>query len=166
MKLQEDDLEFHFTDAISVAKFDDNSHALSHCMKAVDFIIELSDAILFVEVKDPSNPRSFAGNRVEFQEKTNDGRLKKDLVMKYRDTFIYRWAEEKLDKPIHFLSLITLEEALLTPFQEALQRDLPLSKPIRWSKPITTSCHALTVESWNRNFPKWPVRRISASAGA
>ena len=58
MKLIEKDLEFDFTQALSVKKFDDDkSHGLSHCMKAVDFIVETEKATLFIEVKDPQNPK-------------------------------------------------------------------------------------------------------------
>lgn len=44
-------------------KFDDEAaHGLSHCMKAVDFIIELPERLLFVEFKDPENPQTPAKN--------------------------------------------------------------------------------------------------------
>ena len=48
-------------------KFDDETaHVLTHCMKAVDFIIELKDRYLFVEVKDPEDPRSQPKEREKF----------------------------------------------------------------------------------------------------
>lgn len=162
MILQENDLEFNFTDALGAIKFDDTAHALSHCMKAVDFIVDLSGALLFVEVKDPAHPRAQPANAQTFAQTASNGDLKKEIVMKFRDTFIYRWAEEKLDKPIHYVSLITLEEPLLSVFEEDLRRHLPVAGPARWAKQITVSCHAVTIDAWNRNFPKWPVRRISA----
>ena len=162
MIIQEDDLEFNFSDAIDAIKFDDQEHALAHCMKAVDFIVELSEVYIFVEVKDPSHPQALVHNDVaEFQEKTTSGKLREDLVKKFRDSFVYRWAEEKLEKPIHYLSLITIEEALLSNFQDDLQQHLPFSGPARWARPIVRSCHAINIEAWNRNFPKWPVRRLS-----
>ena len=37
-------------------KFDDHSHGLSHCMKAVDFVVELPHLYLFIEFKDPEHP--------------------------------------------------------------------------------------------------------------
>lgn len=161
MIIQEDDLEFNFSDAIDAIKFDDHEHALTHCMKAVDFIVELSEAYLFVEVKDPSHPKALIHNVEEFQENINSGKLREDLVKKYRDSFVYRWAEEKLEKPIHFLSLITIEEALLRNFQDELHQNLPFTGPVRWIRPIVQSCHVINIDAWNRNFPKWPVRRLS-----
>ena len=53
--LTEGKLEFVFEGAVSARKFDGHDHGLSHCMKAVDFIVEFQDQYLFVEVKDPQN---------------------------------------------------------------------------------------------------------------
>jgi len=167
MILQEDDLEFDFTDAIDAMKFDDCEHKLSHCMKAVDFVVEVESAYLFVEVKDPSNPMSRSKNYEQFKENTEGDKLRNDLTQKFRDTFIYRWAEEMPDKSIHFLSLITLEEGLLRTFQDKLHRHLPYSNtPDRWKRQIIKSCHTITLDDWNRNFPKWPVKRISGDTEA
>ena len=44
MRLTEGDLQITFNNAIVCRKFDDHlAHGLSHCMKAVDFIVELHD---------------------------------------------------------------------------------------------------------------------------
>lgn len=164
MNLIEDDLEFNFSDALSAIKFDDDEHKLSHCMKAVDFVVELPNAYLFVEVKDPCHPKAYPQATEGFKVKVTNGKLQEEIVKKFRDSFVYRWAENKLGKPIHFLSLITLEEALLKNFQDELHRNLPFAGPTRWSRQIVASCHVLNVEAWNRNFPKWTVRRLSEVA--
>lgn len=58
MKFKEGQCEFVFLDAIDGLKFDEQDksspffHGLSHCMKAVDFVVELPQATLFVEIKD------------------------------------------------------------------------------------------------------------------
>ncbi|MBX9724059.1 MAG: hypothetical protein K2X81_21815 [Candidatus Obscuribacterales bacterium] len=163
MILQEADLEFNFTDALSVLKFDDKAHALTHCMKAVDFVVELPDVWLFVEVKDPSHPRAHPLAVEEFRVEATTGELRKAIIAKFRDTFLYRWAENKLDKPVHFLSLITFEEALLSTFQDDLRKHLPFTGSERWSRQMALSCHVINMNAWNRNFPKWPVRRLSST---
>ena len=57
MILTEGDLSFTFNGALSAIQFDDGStHGLTHCMKAVDFVVEFQDYYLFVEVKDPDHP--------------------------------------------------------------------------------------------------------------
>lgn len=163
MILAEEDLEFNFSDAVGAIKFDDCDHALTHCMKAVDFVVELAEAYLFVEVKDPSHPSACTENTEGFRVRATNGKLRDDIVKKFRDSFLYRWAENKMEKPVHFLSLITLEEALLNNFQDDLYRHLPFVGPVRWARKIAESCHVINIEAWNRNFPKWPVRRLSAT---
>lgn len=162
MIIAESDLEFNFSDALDIRKFDDpRCHGLSHCMKAIDFIVELNNAYLFIEIKDPSNPKSGGCNLQKDKEKLTNGEMLKCLQLKFRDTFIYRWAEEKLDKPIYFLALITLEQPLLISFNEKLKTALPSSQANSWQKPLVKSCQVLNLEFWNRNFPKWQVRRLS-----
>lgn len=169
MKIYEDNLEFDFSDAISVRKFDDNNHhkLLDHGMSAVDFIVELDSAYLFVEVKDPSNPkgkcRNIEADRAKLTSNSHDYRenMKLCLSKKFRDTFIYRWAENKIDKPIHFLTIMTLEQPLLDNFVGNLRNVLPIDRAPCWQNYLVHSCHVLNIESWNRNFPKWHVQRIS-----
>ena len=65
MKLRERDLEIDFTNAIDAIVFDQMKedqpgyHGIGQ-MHRVDFVVELEEAILFVEVKDPGNPKAQA----------------------------------------------------------------------------------------------------------
>ena len=52
--LQEGELRLTLPETANGRKFDGPAHGLSHCMKAVDWIIELPDRVYFVEVKDPT----------------------------------------------------------------------------------------------------------------
>ncbi len=159
MRLEEDGIEIDFSDAITAVKFDEkSSHGLSHCMKAVDFIIELADSFLFVEVKDPSNPKTRLKQKDRFNVDLSSGKIEHDLVVKFRDTFIYRWAVRKDNKPIRYLVLITLEDALLNSLQTRLCKKLPM-EIVFWDRQIVQCCFVLNMETWNRNFPKWPVIR-------
>ena len=55
--LSEGDLRLTLPASVNGRKFDDDEqHGLSHCMKAVDWILELPDRICFIEVKDPDAP--------------------------------------------------------------------------------------------------------------
>lgn len=59
MVLREGDLELALPPGATGWKFDDEAvHGLSHCMKAVDFVIELPDCLLFVEITASSLLRS------------------------------------------------------------------------------------------------------------
>ena len=117
--LTEGNLQFDFSKARHVRKFDDQKiHGLSHCMKAVDFIVELENRVLFVEVKDPQHPLSRSKDSNRFIEHFLSGQIEEDFKYKYRDSFLYEWAANNLSKPVYYLILIaldTLEDAdLLT----------------------------------------------------
>lgn len=154
-----DGFEFDFTDAVDGFVFDqqDSSHTkfhgLSHAMKAVDMVVELEECYLFIEVKD---------FRSDDALKTGDGfnKLKSVLKYKFRDSFIYRWAEKIPEKPIHYLCLLSLDNALTTKLAKDLKHELPCGCPIsRWSRDLAASCVVLNFDAWNRNFSKWPVCR-------
>ena len=88
-RLTEGELEFVFKGAVSARKFDDDKHGLSHCMKAVDFIVELGGGYLFIEVKDPQNaPEHEKRKWIQL----TSGNLEK-FKYKYRDSFLYEWGE-------------------------------------------------------------------------
>ena len=56
--LTEGNLRITFPRGTRARKFDEpETHGLS-CMKAVDFIVEETDRILFIEFKDPDDPRA------------------------------------------------------------------------------------------------------------
>ncbi|MBM3240451.1 hypothetical protein FJZ31_29560 [Candidatus Poribacteria bacterium] len=166
MTIEVDGFEFDFTDAIGAFIFDEKDrtkttyHGLSHAMKAVDLIVELENNYLFVEVKDFHSPDDYQLKDDYFN------RLRETLKYKYRDSFLYRWAEGKTDKAIRYLCLLTLENTLISRMNKELRKQLPPGKPIpRWQSEIASACVVLNEERWNRNFPKWPVRRISATVG-
>jgi hypothetical protein len=54
----EGNLQITFPSGVAAKKFDHSGHGLTHCMKAVDFIVELTDRYLFIEFKDPEHPDS------------------------------------------------------------------------------------------------------------
>lgn len=64
----EGDLRLIFEEGLKVNKFDGEEHGLSHCMKAVDFVVELDDRVLYIELKDPEHPRATEKERKNFQK--------------------------------------------------------------------------------------------------
>ncbi len=84
--LREGDLELRLPAEALGRRFDDASHGLSHCMKAVDFIIELADKILFIEFKDPEHPRARPAAQAAFVKEFQNGEIDSSLVIKYRDS--------------------------------------------------------------------------------
>lgn len=158
MKVEVDGFGFDFSDALDIFIFDEqdknkpNFHGLSHAMKAVDIIVELENDYLFIEVKNFNAP-------AQYHENKPFNHLRESLKYKYRDTYLYRLAERKLNKPVRYLCLLTLENPLITRMNKEMRIQLPIGKPIsRWKDPLVEGCSILNVERWNTNFPKWPVQ--------
>jgi len=163
--LTEGNLQITFNDAISARKFDDDSHGLSHCMKAVDFIIEFPDCYWFIEVKNLDAPKVPEKERKKYMNRLQSPKMIKHLKYKYRDSFLYEWASGRADKPIDYLILIglkTLESPLLMERTNALQRNLPTSQPSQlkwpWCRSIVRNCGVFNIASWNRKFPDYQVK--------
>ena len=169
-KLEENGLEFDFTDALHVLKFDqkDPSHSEFHDlqnMPRVDFVVELHNSIYFIEVKDPGRPDAVDVGATKFLKKIENGTLESSLIEKYIYTLIFRWAENKLDKSIHYVSLMTLESGQLMPILDRLEKQLVLlsKKSIRWNRSPLLSCQIHNIETWAAVFPKWPVTRLASA---
>ena len=126
----EGDLHIVFDGAVRAIKFDEPSfHRLSHCMKAVDFVVELEKKYLFIEFKDPQKPGVLAKDLQKFRKSFKSGELDESLKYKYRDSFLYEWASNRAHKPIDYLVLIawdSLDKAALLRRAEALKKKLPI----------------------------------------
>lgn len=165
MKKACDGFEFDFTDAIDVFVFDEKKtdethyHGLSHAMKAVDLIVELDSCYLFLEVKDFHAPKTY-------NDSGHFNHLREVLKYKYRDTWLYRWAENKIDKPIKYLCMLELEKGLISRMQEEIRRQLPVgSAGPRWQVEVSTGVAVLNFAFWNKRFPAWPVKRLTGAVG-
>lgn len=165
--LSERDLQIRLPTGASGWRLDDPAaHGLSHCMKAVDFVVELPDRIYFIELKDPDDPNATAERREAFLGELRSGKLDTDLKHKYRDSFLYEWASGRADKPIYYLVLIaasSLSAAELLARTDALRKQLPLLGPAgsSWPRPLAAGCAVMNVHAWNRALSTMPVRRIS-----
>ena len=171
MRIIADGFALDFTDALDVFIFDEKDktrptyHGLP--MKAVDLIAEFPDAYVYVEIKDFNDPNMYnlklAENDEEIKERRNHFKwLKNYLKYKYRDTYLFRHAEQKVDKPIHYICLLTFDNPLNSAVQKELRRELPVGLASRrWKREIVKSCHVINMTKWNENFPKWPVERIA-----
>lgn len=159
-------LQITIPKATNIRKFDDGaSHGLSHCMKAVDFIVEMPDHLMFIEIKDPENPISTPENREQFITKFTSGLIDESLKYKYRDSFLYEWAAGRTRKPIYYYVLITIERlcaADLLVRTDELKRKLPLHGPESgdWNRQIVNGCAVFNINSWLRTFPDHKIERI------
>lgn len=176
MRVDADGFYFDFTDALNAFVFDetDKSKPTYHGqpMKAVDIVAEFEEAYVFVEMKDFDDPATYDTKSFTTEEELKAKRdgfkwLKNYLKYKYRDSYLFRHAEQKVDKPIHYICLLTFDNALNTTMRKALLKELPVGLASkRWKQEIVKSCQVVNVAKWNENFPKWPVSHTSAAGGA
>ena len=165
MTLTEGNLQIVFPTGVNVRKFDSDQHGLAHCMKAVDFIVELDDRFLFIEFKDPQHPQGKDKNRNKFMQEFFAGKTDNDLKYKYRDSFLYEWASNRANKPIYYYVLIamdTLTEADLLARTDELKRILPVEGPPSdiWKRSIVKGCTFFSIATWNKHLSSYPVKRI------
>lgn len=167
MILRERDIEIDFTDAIDGMVFDQmdrnrpNYHSIGE-MHRVDFIVEFEDAILFVEIKDPGNPRATERGLMKFYNELENGTLSSTFASKFIDSFFYRWAEDRLSKTVYYINLVTLESEFLPYLSDEIAKKLsPSGKNApRWRRHPVQNCQVFNIDTWNDNFPQWPARRI------
>ena len=165
----EGNLRISFPRSVKAKKFDDEaSHGLSHCMKAVDFIVEEGNYISLIELKDPEHPRTREVNGQEFINGFHSGKLDEELKYKYRDSFLYEWASNRINKPTYFyywviVAIETLTAVELSARTDDLKRKLPLNGPPsgKWKRRIATDCMVFNIDTWNKHQPRFRLSRIS-----
>lgn len=180
-KFTEANLEFEFATALEWEKFDDaTTYLLSHCgMKSVDFIVELPEQIIFLEVKDPQHPHATLTAKTQFVRELRSGELIENVLRpKCLNSLLYKLATQdiNLDKPIYYYVLIaidTLREPELSEQNARLRRKLPLvprggklRKKFKLqgkkSPQFIEGCMIFNIATWNRTLGpplKTSVRR-------
>ncbi|MDD3534855.1 MAG: hypothetical protein PHC50_01725 [Candidatus Cloacimonetes bacterium] len=165
-----DGYQFIFSDAIAAFKFDskDKNDSDYHGapMKAVDVIAEFANAYVFIEIKNFENVERYdentainpAGRRMKNRALNS---LKEELKYKYRDSFLYRYAESKTDKPTHYICILNLSPSLLYGLEKLLSKELPVGLAgSRWKVSLADSCIVINESMFNSEFPKWSIRRL------
>ena len=169
-----DGFEFRFSDAIDAYVFDekDSSKVTFHGapMKGVDIVAEFEEAYVYVELKDYDDPSVYdvvkAANDDERKTRQDSFKwLKNYLKYKFRDSHLYRYAEGKVDKPVHYICILTFDNALNSRMLKELKLELPVGKkPRRWTQELAKSCQVVNLNKWNEAFPKWPASRLAPAS--
>ena len=137
-------------------------------MKAVDFIVELHDRYLFVEVKDPLDPQATRTRTRHFLNRFNSGAIDESLKYKFRDSFLYEWASGRTTKPVDYFVIIDgVSKPLLLRRTEALKRNIPDLGPNgkQWSSRFVHRIGVFDIAAWNRKFPDYQIVRLSSLPG-
>ena len=171
-----DGFEFRFSDALDAYVFDekDSTKPTFHGapMKGVDIVAEFEDAYIYVELKDYDDPSVYDVARAINDDERKACQdafkwLKNYLKYKFRDSHLYRFAEGKVDKPVHFICVLTFDNALNSRTLNELKRELPVGKKSRrWTQALAKSCQVVNLDKWNDVFPKWPANRIAPAENA
>jgi hypothetical protein len=160
--IQEKDLIFDVTSAVSTEKFDDDAlHGTKSTMKRVDFIIVGDDKIIFLEVKDPDMPG--AVNPEKLKQDLQSGNLIPDLAGKYRDSLLFTHLRGGYYKPVNYVVLISmacLDDALVLNKTDALRSAIPISHR-QWLQNSANSCIILKLEAYKQAFGDQSVWRAS-----
>jgi hypothetical protein len=145
-------------------RFDGVDHGMSHCMKAVDFIIDTPRSRIYLEIKDP-DAAARPDTASKYTRRLVNAQLDKDLYYKYRDSWIYLHATNDNPKKPHYyfilLGLSTFSTESLAGRSLALQRKVSIEGPNGpWASPFVDQVFVFNIETWNRNFPEMLATRI------
>lgn len=152
-----------FTDALCAFLFDKYHN---EPMKSVDVIVEFPECFVFIEIKEffdlDRYDTRLAGTKDEQNERQACFKwLKGYLKYKYRDSYLFRSAEGKTDKPIHYICLLNLDNALNQQMAKQLRPELPQGNANgKWPNQIVKSCQVVNEAAWKTNWPKWTLERV------
>lgn len=155
-----DNYRFDFPNAVEAYKFDEKDKLSPHfhgvdALKAVDVMVEFPKEYLFVEIKTYDDLKDFKVRGATYDANEARTYLIRTLSRKYRETYLYRFCERKLDKPLYYICLMNLDSALKSYCRKELAKHIPVGKANRkrWHKMILDKDHlfVLDEEAWNRN---------------
>lgn len=165
--LQEGNCCFDFSCCIAAYKVDMPTYS---GLLSVDFIVELEDKFLFIEVKNIDNPKTPAEERKEWIERLKIQKSNSflfEMSVKFKDTILRKWAnEESLDKPIWYI--IVLQFAAIDAksriwLAENLSGHLPtcFTKKNGFKKTIKIKhWDILNVDDWKEKYPEFPLTEV------
>lgn len=165
---------FDFSDDIIDAFVFDSPeyHDGLQSMKAVDIIAEFPQEYLYIELKKYDPDRGGIQFRCplwgsksgitkccplskddEKRDLASVKRIAQDLRRKYSDTFLYRYAEDKTDKPVNYICVVEgCDSALINRLHEILKHAIP--KGIvrdSWKRPIVKNIVVVNIDNWNKS---------------
>lgn len=164
LTLTEEKFEFDFPNANALYKFDEKD-SLSPTfhgapMQAVDVMAEFPNFQLWIEIKEFQPSEIEAMKKEGDQQKKgnnvhNKAHLTKNLKHKFRDTFLYRFCENKLDTKIVYVCITNFDDALNGFYRRELKKQLPAGLASkRWKKHLLdeVSLFVVNKDAWQRTL--------------
>ena len=159
-----DNYKFDFPEAIEAFKFDETDkmspyyHGVT-VLKAVDVMVEFPQEYVFIEIKTYDDLADFKKEGATYDDNAARKYLIRTLSRKYRETYLYRLCERKVDKPIFYICLLNFDSALKSYCRKELARFIPVGRAnkTRWHKSILDKDSLFVVDegAWNRNLTRW-----------
>ena len=132
MVFSESGFRFDFTNCLSAYKADSITY---HDLSAVDFVVETSDNVIFIEVKNPDHPKSTAHSRKVFLNDLETNVYPYLISDKYKNVMLRTWARgEVFSKPIICVLLLEFG-ALRGTDREKLHEKIFNRLPLSLNKP-------------------------------
>jgi len=167
MSHREGELEFDFTGARVVDRLDQQGVPLPHGMQLVDFVVEETNRLLLVEVKDPSAIGARPERRATWEEELRDGSfVNAELAPKCRDSYTYLHLMDRDDRPIAYLVVLGLCNmpgilpADLDQLAKRLSARLKQEADQPWVRQYASACQVVTVADWNSTVGRYSVARV------
>lgn len=165
LMLSEEKFEFDFPTAKALYKFDERDSLSPYHhgapMQAVDVMAEFPTFQLWIEIKEflPEEIQTMikeGDQRKKGDNIHNKANLTKNLKHKFRDTYLYRYCENKINLPIVYVCLTNFDAALNGFFKKELIKQIPtaLANKKRWQRALIENDRVFVVnmEAWERNF--------------
>jgi len=168
---QEQELQFQFPDALPVEELDRQGVPIPVGMALVDLVIEEDVRTLLLEVKDPSNSRVPEDERKRYIKRIqNDSLISDELTPKARDSYTYLHLMKRDSKSVVYVVLLGIdafadEKAILLGFKDRLLQRIRHEAESPWKREYVQDCVVVSLDEWNKRFPKWPVTRRNVGGG-
>lgn len=157
--IQAEGYQLDFPNATKLFLFDQNDNMSPYyhgvnAFKKIDVMVEFPDRHLWIEIKT-YNEQTVKGILENKKQRVTKEWLRDDLVGKFKDTFLYRYAEKQVEKPVIYICLMDFGENSKSIY-DYLNKELRIALPQkdnlpRWKRDYINGMIVLNPSKWNRS---------------
>lgn len=168
--IEEEDLVFTFPSEWRAEKLDRKGVTQPSGLMLVDFVLDLGDRLVLLEIKDPSNPRATEASRNGFVDAMRSKGLVNDtLTPKARDSYCFLHLMARDDRPLHLIVAVgterlSMQTLLLTQLADRLRQRLRKEADAPWSRQYIEQCDVIDINELSRLLPGVTLHRKSSAA--
>lgn len=150
---KEGNLRLDFSKAEKAERFDDRKRHKVQSWRKVDFVVEQENELWLIEVKEPKSEASIKS------------RSYRKLGRKAKDSFLYLYLMNRItdEKPVKYfvIEALSFDRTLLVTASDSLRKTVGITNP-PWSiHPFFQSAVMFNLDTWNKNFPEFPISLTS-----